>query len=498
MNDWDYNVELNWVAYYTVAHFHQFPFWNPYKCGGMPLWANPSSRFLTPFFLMNFIVGPTISIHLEVILHLALMFAGCYTFARVLRLDVRAALVAGAVFCGSSWFSLHLGEGQIVVLPFAVLPWLLVCMELFVQRGTWTPALLSAVLAALIIFDGGVMVVLYAGPLVALFALAEALHRWTVRPLIFLGIAGALGMVFAAIKLVPVYELLREHPAFGPVMYVQWSDLPRMFGRDQIEQARDRFFIEFGDYISPAFLLLVAGAVVLPHRRVAVWMGLGVLVIFALHSGGGPYGSSVWLFLKKLPIYSSSLRLSSRFVIPLTFCVAMVAAYGAHELIVKLPYGSELVVCLLTIGVFDSLLVGPPFLAHAFDKSEQTMPVSPKFRQVLDNDIFDQTVIADHNMGMVRCYEYASWPTSALGYNEPGYRGEEYMIGTSKMFLIDPWTPNQLSFAVDAGRPDQLIINQNFDRHWSVVGGSGEIADNGGLLAIRVPSDSQVVTIKYE
>ncbi len=38
-DDWDFNTELDWVAYHTVAHFHQFPLWNPYQCGGMGMLA---------------------------------------------------------------------------------------------------------------------------------------------------------------------------------------------------------------------------------------------------------------------------------------------------------------------------------------------------------------------------------------------------------------------------------------------------------------------------
>src|ERR1043166_7363855 len=33
-NDRDVFMQLRWAAYYTVRQYHQFPFWNPYKCGG--------------------------------------------------------------------------------------------------------------------------------------------------------------------------------------------------------------------------------------------------------------------------------------------------------------------------------------------------------------------------------------------------------------------------------------------------------------------------------
>ena len=64
LNDWDLNMEWLWVPFYTVTHFHQFPLWDPYKCGGIPLLANPQSVFLTPLFVLHLLFGPAIGVHL--------------------------------------------------------------------------------------------------------------------------------------------------------------------------------------------------------------------------------------------------------------------------------------------------------------------------------------------------------------------------------------------------------------------------------------------------
>src|ERR1700693_5382479 len=74
--DWDFHLELHWVPFYKVTHFHQFPLWNPYRCGGLPMLANPHSRILTPFFLLHLLFGPFIGLHLEIPLHLAIGWSG--------------------------------------------------------------------------------------------------------------------------------------------------------------------------------------------------------------------------------------------------------------------------------------------------------------------------------------------------------------------------------------------------------------------------------------
>ena len=110
-HDWEFNTELHWVPYYTVLHYHQFPLWNPYKCGGIPMFGNPQSRVLTPFFLIHLLVGPVLGLQLEIILHLAMAWSGGYVLARTLGLSSLGCVVAASVFPSNSWFFLHVGEG---------------------------------------------------------------------------------------------------------------------------------------------------------------------------------------------------------------------------------------------------------------------------------------------------------------------------------------------------------------------------------------------------
>ena len=47
---------------------------NPYLWAGMPMLADAESRVLTLFFLLHVLFGPTVGIHLEIPLHLAIGF----------------------------------------------------------------------------------------------------------------------------------------------------------------------------------------------------------------------------------------------------------------------------------------------------------------------------------------------------------------------------------------------------------------------------------------
>ena len=496
-NDWDFEAELHWVAYYSVKHFHQFPLWNPYKCGGMPMLGNPQSRILTPFFLLHLIVGPMVGMHLEITLHLAIAWAGGYLFARLLNLGPLSALVAATVFPAAGWFPLHMGEGHLVFLAIAYLPWLLAAITVAEQRFQ-IAVVVIAFLFAFSLGEGSVLMVVTEMPVIGIYALFETLRRRSLRPLLAIAAGGALGLGIAAVALLPAIELVRERGRvpWGPA-WVMWHDLPRIwFARDQVQIAlENRFFIEFGSYLSPAFVVLAAASLILFRRRVITWIAIGWFLILAIR--GDNCLIPVFSWMRDLP-FLSIMRLSSRFLIPFAFCVGILAAYGAEE--VQRRFGNPgrwCVAVLLVAGTIDSLLVGTPFLVHAFDRVPDQIPHSADFRQLAHGNVFDQTVIAQANMGIVQCYEYTPWKTNVVGYNDPGYRGEQYLFpGTGSLLPLN-WTPNQLTYQVDLRLPSYVVINQNYEPGWNLVQGRGSVRPVNGLLAVLVPAGRQTIVLRY-
>jgi len=493
--DWDFESELHWVAYYTVAHFHQFPIWNPYKCGGMGMLANPQSRFLTPFFLLHLLLGPSVGAHLEVILHLSICWAGCYVLARELGMRPVAAAVAGTAFSASSWFPLHIGEGHLVMLPFAYLPWFLVLMMLAVKTAKWTPSVVAGALFAITFGEGGVLIFIYASPLIALFAMYLCLELRSSRPMTFLAAAGIFGATLSAVKLLPSYELVVLHPRqpWG-FAFSTWSNIAEiLFSHDQARHAEgDRFFVEFGTYVSPTFWLLAIVGIVFFRKRIVPWVLATGLMLWLVRGDNAVV--PLWTYLKALPLYSM-MRIPSRFFIVLAFCIALIAASGADEIQHRMRRrGQILVAVLLGIGALDSFVVGTPFLRHAFDRKGPDLPYSTAFRQFDDVYPLDMTLVARADMGFVSCYEYTQWITNVLGWNDPGYKGEQYMEGPGSARLLY-WTPNVLRYQVETPAESIMKINQNYDAAWRLVRGRGRLFSDGGLLAVEVPPGRQAIEL---
>jgi hypothetical protein len=268
-----------------------------------------------------------------------------------------------------------------------------------------------------------------------------------------------------------------------------------LFARDQQQIAlRDRFFIEFGNYLSPAFVILAAAGILFGRMRAVPWI-ICAWMLFLLIRGDN-CAIPLYSWMRDLPLVSM-LRLSSRFLIPFTLCVAVLAAIGVDETVRRFGMvGTCAAIALLAIGTLDSLLVGTPFLRHAFDRVPHHFEYSPSFRQLADGDMFDQTVVSQANMGFVHCYEYTPWKTSVVAYNEKGYRGEQFMEGPGTVRLIK-WTPNRLTYEVDAPARSLLVINQNYEPGWHLAGGDGQVISSAGLLAVSVGKGRRDVTLVY-
>jgi uncharacterized membrane protein YfhO len=99
-------------------------------------------------------------------------------------------------------------------------------------------------------------------------------------------------------------------------------------------------------------------------------------------------------------------------------------------------------------------------------------------------------------MGALECYEYTDITTKAVGYDQPGYRGEQYLTGPGTV-AVSRWTPNALTYEVSAPMPTVLTINQNYNEGWRLSAGRGELFANGGLIGVRLPAGRQRLTLSY-
>ena len=294
-DDWDQNSASQWSAYWVIHRYHQFPFWNPFECGGMPLLGDPQSHFVTPWFLLTMIFGPVVGLHLQVIIYDAIAWAGGYVLGRVLGLRRISAICIGTAFAGSSWFFLHVAAGHIVLLIFVYLPWIIAAGWAASERGQLRYAALCGAVIALSIFEGNPFPPLYEGLTLALVLLGRAAVQLNARPVFALVLAGVFAVGLGAVKGLPAVETMASHPRPADVGY---SNSFYALGEGLLSRYQDHDrpslngwgFWELGAYVGLFAVIALAG-LVYPSKALP-WI-LTAIVIFHLARGWTGPNSSV-------------------------------------------------------------------------------------------------------------------------------------------------------------------------------------------------------------
>ena len=333
--DWDLIRVLAWVPWKSVASFHQVPAWNPYLCGGIPMIGDPEASIVTPFFLLRLALGPVIGIHLEIPLHLAIAWAGGYLLARVLGLGTLAAITCATIFPSSSWFYLHVVVGHYSFMPPAYWPWMFACALLAIDRHRLGWASLAGFFMAIIFLEGAPYQATYAGLLLGSLLVLIGIARRDPWPFFVLAVAGSFAIGFAAVKMIPTYAFMAQHPrpTFTRELVPLRDVMTALFSRDQDchrEGIADYAFFEAGAYLSPFFVALILVGVIARLRRAWPWLLVGAIMI-GLALGNFSPDHAPWTLLHLLPIFSSE-RVAIRLLVPFVLCLGVIAAYGVDFL----------------------------------------------------------------------------------------------------------------------------------------------------------------------
>ena len=497
--DRDVFMQLRWVPYYTLTHFHQFPFWSPYKCGGMSIIGNPEGAVVTPFILPYLLFGMASGVILEIFLHLAIMFAGGYVLGRELGLRPLACVALAGMFPSSSWLSLHVGQGHLNFLSIAYTPWVLALLLASCRTKRWFPSLLGGLFCGLTLTEGNYGFV-FTAMLVALFAIALTIFGLSLRPLAAAVLIGLFALAFSSLKLIPTAELLRIYPRnWGGSWHGWWSVLQSLFSRNQDltrPMLASFFFSEYGGYIGAPFALLAVIGAVSDWRKAPPWVFGAILFLLLYRGDTSPNALIVWM--REVPL-GGNIGLCGRWVIPLVFCVGVLAALGVQTLCGRLgKSGPRLALIIVTVGLIDAWLVCSPNYRYLFLPPPEAPPVSKTFRQYWHDGPGGMTAANQSNLGAVACgcCGYYIPYDSVRAYNQPGYRGEFYLLGAGEVKQT-MWTPNRMSYEVSVPAATALLINQNMYPGWRVVHGDGETYSNGGLMAVHVPPGHQQIEIEY-
>ena len=513
VSDWDPILFHHASVMKSVYEYGQWPFWNPWFCGGNVLWQNPQVALLTPVYVFALVLPLAAAMKLNILLHYLVGFAGMHLLlTRVFKLTFfPAVFFLSATFTLAGGPAFHLVVGHATFLPYFYLPWLLLCFLAALRTGALRFAIGVGAVLALSICAGGIHVTFMAAVGLGCFSLIAAVLGRDWRPLAMLGVAGLFALLFAAPKLVPIAEFV-ANPTLVDIRYfppgadrVSLEMLQHVL-TDADQYPRLRFdgqlygWHEYGNYLGPLGVLIIAAAfawIVIDRplhasNRFGVSLALTTAVLFAMMLGDvGPYAP--YVLLRRLPVFSQ-FRLPSRYTLVFTlFAVAMVAWTFGVVAVERSDTGKVRrfigIVLIVAVGVlaywsrrhfvgsFPLAPLNTPFrlLARpgppAVDpETDGFGPNSPMLRAMMDR-----------NQAVLKCNEPLQLPGAVQAGGPPMLEEGDAQISNLT------FTPNRIRFGVVSRGGGRMILNQRYVAGWRSSAGPFEIDPITQLASIRVP-----------
>ncbi len=512
--DWDQHLFYHGSASLTIKKFGQFPFWNPFHCGGTPLLANPQSTFLSPFFLLLLLFGDIAGLKLQVLAYCFLGLFGMFLLARRLGIRIVQAYVTAIIFMFSSWFAARVLVGHTTFFPFALLPWAFLFYLMAEEKLHW--AFAGSVVMALMFLSGGVYPFYFAAMLIGLYALLESLEKMKLRPLYAAGILIAFALLFSAPKLLPVVEftkglafddLQKSNIGFavkGLLSMNQGMDENNIErysqGLEGLDEATIRGELPWGWHEYSAYIgiipLLLAFASILSFRK--NWKLITLALLFFILGLGDFSPIPLWSVLKTIP-FIGAIHGPSRFMIMLVFLSAILAGKSLSD--IKPLNNKWAVLAVAALVLATMMYVSYPLLSSTFVREPFQIDTGK-----YDDYIHIATASPDlsqysnmlQNLDTVNCYERIHPRIRVFpqlydnGTEFEGFIGNAYIAETNESLSIEYFSPNRVVIGAK-GRKGTVVYNQNYFVGWK---SSAELTPFNGLVASKI-EQSQRITFTY-
>jgi hypothetical protein len=539
IQDWDQEFAWTELNRISLVQYHQFPLWDPYKCGGTPQFGNPQIPVISFQTLFALLFGTVRGIKLGIYFHAVIGFIGFYLLAKQFKLSDLASLIAAALFSYSGITGSFLATGMVVFTSLAYTPYILYFFSKSLENLRW--AILAGIFFAFS-FYFGYQIPLLLGMFLCVYCLFVSVFTREMTALKALTIIMITAGFLMLPKLLLSIELLRVYPrllndesgySVRNFFYFLLSQKQNLFNQMDIKDysyAIDENSIYVG-YLSFILFLLFF---IRNKEGVKKYLPLVLtLFIFFWLMLGNTIFPSLYSTIRHLPVLSS-FRVAQRFRFDFIIPFSLLAGLGLDNLrrLFQASKYSRLIsiLCFLMISIDLCIFSSRNFLSKTliienpettlssetnfiqtrttrFDyEVEKTIQLPPEF---MTSNIFipwsDEYLKIIQNKGEVECYDPIPIRAFSRGVEDPGYLGEFHVVGsdTAEGIANSYWSPNKLEYTVldpDIGIDGTLIINQNFYPGWVVQKnneGCLKAIDKDGLLATRISRLDEIITLQF-
>ncbi|HVD57718.1 MAG TPA: hypothetical protein VNC17_12805, partial [Thermoleophilaceae bacterium] len=319
------------------------PLWNPYISGGRPYLANNQSAVFSLFNVPAYLLPFWKSLAVIAALKLFVAALGAFALARWLGLRFGGALLTGLVFAFGTFFILLLGWNQPAI--WAVLPWMLILVDVTARRPALLPGAGLAILVALSYFGGHAETTFHVLFVALAFFVFRLLLHWRterlapralIRPAGAFVLALIAGSAVAAVVILPLGELLLQSDEYGrragetsdywPRKYLFGLFLHDYWGRASQGSNIEPFMQLRGWYAGAVTLMLAPAALLIRPTATRIAVALFALFCVVMVIGIPP----LFDLVERLPGFSSTHQ--QPMIIFFVLCLGLLAGWGLDEL----------------------------------------------------------------------------------------------------------------------------------------------------------------------
>lgn len=484
-SDWDYFAQLYEASRKSIVEFHQFPWWNAWHMGGIPLYANPQFGVFSLQTICVVLFGTLTGLKVSVLAYMLAGFWGMRQLLIKLKAGALQATLLSYIWIFSAFPMWHLSVGHFTFVTYLLAPWIFYFLLDIHKRGyNW---LWTAIIATIIIQSSfhytTIQLFVIAALFMGFFTLKELKHKRT--PL--------RTMLFNYSKVVMFVVLVNSHKVYHTLAYLH--DYPRIPIDEERtplgllyasltfrgEHAFDttvfkvpylwhEYTAYFGIITLVLFIYLLFSRLLKRLRLDLFWVFV-LLALLALTLALGPFGpTSPYGLLKQLPGFEQ-MQVATRWLGWAIFLAMASLAFLPKRKIINV---------LLILALVDVIHSS----AGVINRHQPQYHASKKsgFEQYayfsLDNDI------GKHDMRLFRAtqanagevYGYEPILGFAGDYNEARYDPATIRCGVNRgcsfimsgNAIVSYWSPNKIVLTRTA--PGQIELNMNPGSEWRVNG----------------------------
>ncbi|HEY1958816.1 MAG TPA: hypothetical protein VGH28_24545 [Polyangiaceae bacterium] len=535
VHDWDQMEAHRYLAVKTIKRYHQFPFWNPYSCGGHTWWGGleSGSSLVSPWLPIYLLAPFPWALRLEVVGAGLLSLVGTWLFAGRFTRSPGLRLIAVAAFALDGRFALQASVGHTWHLYYAWTPWALYFLDRAIaiapgasSKTAFRDVICLGATLAMMVYTGGIYPLPQTIVMIAIYSLTCAIITRSLRPVSVAVGGGLLSFAFSAPRLLPMIEMLRHYPRL--VDSPESMDLGGLIGVFTAKESDPRPPVgpwgwhEFGIYVGwvPFAMMLLALAFGGRARERA----LRVAGAFALICGLGRFHTySPWgLMHDHLPIFEAQ-HVPSRWLYPAALMLVVAAAAVSERWLRRQRRRGLLEVAIMSLAAYVALDVGleaqrplvgsfvrhlHPLLSDSVGEFHQERTASTRLRYDGSDWAPPNMPAMVANIGVLACNTFPGFNSyyrdehdhapgmGAKAIGDADYHGETYFASGHGRASITSWSPNAVTVSYSGAAPgDLLVLNQNWDSGWHARG--ARVESHADAIGARVEGGEGTVRFRY-